>query len=428
MTVSSQTNNETFDGNGVTILWDLPFRFFHDNEIFVYLVDPVAFTTTPLSLGTDYTLTGAGLPEQFGTAPGKITTTVPVATLKQLYVERIMGIDQLTDIVNQGRFFPEVHEDVFDRLTMLIQQLSGILDRALVVPPGQIPPSIATILAAEGFAQDAAASAAEAADYAAYARNNWVISGPFTGTGIDADYALSVDPGSVSNMFPIASGVTQMISTGAYSLVYTAGLPYVRINIPAGVEFEVRTSNAVPIATPAIGSVHYDSLDAQLQSAVDKANSALQTLPAGSVAQVVTVYNTTASTVTTGIPADNTVPQNTEGTQVLTGSITPKKIGNRLLVECSLRLQDSVAAPVIAALFQGATASAVAAEIVSVSSASSVVEVTVTYEVVAASLSAITFNVRVGTATAFLPANLFVNSALLGGVNRCSLKITEIVG
>ncbi len=137
MTVSSQTNNETFDGNGVTTVWDLPFRFFDNADIFVYLVDPATQTTTPLLLGVDYTLTGAGLPEQFGTAPGKIITFVPVASLKQLYVERSMAIEQLTDIVNQGRFFPEVHEDVFDRLTMLIQQYSASLSRALLRPIGK---------------------------------------------------------------------------------------------------------------------------------------------------------------------------------------------------------------------------------------------------------------------------------------------------
>jgi len=127
MTVSSQTNVETFYGNGVTTVWDLPFRFFENSDISAYLIDPVLQTNTPLALGTDFTLSGAGLPEQFGTAPGKITTTIPVASGKQLKVARIMIAEQLTDIVNQGRFFPEVHEDVFDRLTMLIQQaLTGL--------------------------------------------------------------------------------------------------------------------------------------------------------------------------------------------------------------------------------------------------------------------------------------------------------------
>lgn len=137
MTVSSQTSNETFHGNGVTITWPLPFRFFSNDDIFVYRVDPITQDTTLLSIGTDYTLTGAGLPEQFGAAPGTITTTTPLATGKDLYVERVMDVEQLTDIVNQGKFFPEVHEDVFDRLTMLIQQGMSWLTRALVRPVGK---------------------------------------------------------------------------------------------------------------------------------------------------------------------------------------------------------------------------------------------------------------------------------------------------
>lgn len=137
MTVSSQTSNETFYGNGVTTLWDLPFRFFDNGDIHVYLVDPATQTSTPLSQGADYTLSGAGLPEQFGVAPGKIMTTYPVVSGKQLYVERVMDVEQLTDIVNQGRFFAEVHEDVFDRITMLIQQTIAWLSRALVRPVGK---------------------------------------------------------------------------------------------------------------------------------------------------------------------------------------------------------------------------------------------------------------------------------------------------
>lgn len=140
MTVISATNNETFIGNGVTTIWDLPFRFFSNGDVFAYLIDPVTKVITPLVQGTDYGLTGAGLPEQFGTAPGKIVTAVPVPNLTQLFVERIMDIEQLTDIINQGRFFPEVHEDVFDRLTMLIQQTNSNANGAIRVAVGDPEP------------------------------------------------------------------------------------------------------------------------------------------------------------------------------------------------------------------------------------------------------------------------------------------------
>lgn len=108
---------------------------------------------------------------------------------------------------------------------------------------------------AEAAAAAAAASANEAAGYAALALDNWVVDGPFTGTGVEADYALTVDPSSANNMIVIVGGVGQMIASSAYSLVYTLGLPYIRINVPSGVSFEVRMGTALAIGTPGDGTV-----------------------------------------------------------------------------------------------------------------------------------------------------------------------------
>lgn len=125
MTVSSQVNNDIFYGNGVTTVWDLPFRFFENGDVYAYLVNPVSGISTLIIQGTDYTLTGAGKPEANGTGQGQLTTIVPVANGMALYVERVMALEQQADIINQGKFFPEVHEDVFDRITMLIQQTAS---------------------------------------------------------------------------------------------------------------------------------------------------------------------------------------------------------------------------------------------------------------------------------------------------------------
>ncbi len=40
-------------------------------------------------------------------------------------MNRVLDVVQDTDLRNQGKFFPEVHEDAFDYLTMLIQQCLG---------------------------------------------------------------------------------------------------------------------------------------------------------------------------------------------------------------------------------------------------------------------------------------------------------------
>lgn len=133
MTVSSQTNNVTFVGNGSATAFPLPFRFFSNGDIFAYFIDSISGASTPMVLGTDYTLLGAGEPEVDGGALSLLTTTAPLASMRGLYVERLMPQTQQTDIVNQGEFFASTHEDVFDRLTMLIQQNAGAINRVIRV-------------------------------------------------------------------------------------------------------------------------------------------------------------------------------------------------------------------------------------------------------------------------------------------------------
>lgn len=147
MTVSSSTDRATFPGNGVTIVFPLPFRFFANTEVEASLIDDTTGAVTPLSIGTHYTLTGAGLPEQDGNADSELTMiTAPIDGVS-LFVQRVLPLTQSTDIVNQGQFHAEIHEIVFDRLTMLIQQGQGQLDRAIRVAdsdpsPSPLPPVV----------------------------------------------------------------------------------------------------------------------------------------------------------------------------------------------------------------------------------------------------------------------------------------------
>lgn len=131
MTVSSSTDRALLPGNGVTTVFPLPFRFFLNDDIQASLIDAATLAITPLYPGINYTLFGAGEPEVDGNPVSKITMTAAPATGKILAVLRVMPITQPTDIINQARFFPEIHENVFDRLTMLIQQVLGVANNAL---------------------------------------------------------------------------------------------------------------------------------------------------------------------------------------------------------------------------------------------------------------------------------------------------------
>ncbi|WP_377299663.1 hypothetical protein [Rhizobium sp. SGZ-381] len=135
----------------------------------------------------------------------------------------------------------------------------------------------ALVAQAEAAAASAQASAEEAAGYADFALNNWVVSGPFTGTGSEEDYLLLVDPGSVNNLFVSAGGAFPL--TTSYEVVAVSGSYYLRATVPNGVVFEVRTGNAIDVNTPSAGSVTRASLatsatlEGQIAAATDAAFS-----------------------------------------------------------------------------------------------------------------------------------------------------------
>lgn len=169
MTVSSQTRGITFVGTGLAAPFPLPFRFFNNSEIAAYLVEDNG-SLTLLAQGTDYTLTGAGEPEIDGGAIGVLTKTTPLASGKKMYVARTLPAVQQTDIVNQGEFFASIHEDVFDRLTMVDQQHAEELARCVKISPtDEITPDqlLASIKTSENNAAASAASAGSSATSAA---------------------------------------------------------------------------------------------------------------------------------------------------------------------------------------------------------------------------------------------------------------------
>lgn len=121
MTVQTTLDRQYFDGDGANKNFPFNFKFFQNSEIFVFLIDP-SLVVTPQSLTTDYTLTGAGKADG-----GQVTFITSPPDNWQVLIRRILPETQLVSLRNQAAFFASIHEDAFDRLTMLIQQaLSGL--------------------------------------------------------------------------------------------------------------------------------------------------------------------------------------------------------------------------------------------------------------------------------------------------------------
>lgn len=128
MTVASTSNRVDYTGNGSTTVFSFSFRIFEAADLVVTKADTNGVETT-LVLNTDYTVTGAG-----SYTGGNVTLSTALTNGHALTIQRVLDITQETDLRNQGQFFAETHEDVFDRMVMIGQQLQEQIDRAAKLP------------------------------------------------------------------------------------------------------------------------------------------------------------------------------------------------------------------------------------------------------------------------------------------------------
>lgn len=124
MTVSSETKRAQYDGNDATVEFSIPFYFFADSDIDVYLDD------TLKTLTTHYTVADEGEP-----SGGTLTMLTAPATGETLTIIRDVALTQGVDYVENSSFPADSHETALDRLTMISQQLQEEVNRALVVNP-----------------------------------------------------------------------------------------------------------------------------------------------------------------------------------------------------------------------------------------------------------------------------------------------------
>lgn len=334
----------------------------------------------------------------------------------------------------------------------LTEELQAILDSATTTAA-----ELAT-QGAEAAVQpfvDAAEAAADAAgDYADFARNNWAVIGPFVGTGEEEDYLLSIDPGSENNMFVVVGGVSQL--KGSYALVHDGSDAFIRINVPEDVPFEVRVSNAIPVGAPSDGSVTTAKLAnnsvsfARLQDIetlrllgrvaagsgdpeeITAAQLRDMFLPAGSVIDSVSGAYTTSADITGAgsvIPIDDTVPQITEGTQIISVSITPKSATNKLRIRYSGVMSVNQVSAVGAAVFNGA-AGAIHASMWACPVANYYQHICGEVEYTPGATTPQTISLRVGpsTSTHVVRMNGGPSARVFGGAAATRLIVEEIKG
>ena len=128
MTVSSAVSliAGPFDGNGVvtTFAYQFPVRATGELAVWRYSEEGVP---TKLTKGSDYTSTET-------VSGGSVVLAVPLAIGQQLALSAVYAEDQQADFTSQGRFFPQIHEDAMDAVSLQIKQARRDFSRVAQLP------------------------------------------------------------------------------------------------------------------------------------------------------------------------------------------------------------------------------------------------------------------------------------------------------
>ena len=148
--------------------------------------------------------------------------------------------------------------------------------------------------------------------------------------------------------------------------------------------------------------------------------------PAG-ILQVVSTTDSALATGTTIMNTDDSIPQNNEGNEYMTLAITPKNAANTLVIEATMQLSSNATSnDLMAALFQDATAGALAAVGDVMAAAIRLHTVDLRHVMLAGTVSATTFKIRAGTNVAGTTTfNGEAGARRYGGVAASSMVIRE---
>lgn len=173
--IQSVYTPDTYAGNGATTVFAYNFKIVDQAHIVVTEVDDATGVETVKTISTHYTVSNVG--EENG---GNVTMVTAPATGKTLVLSLDISPLQSTNFENQGEYFAEDHEDSFDLLTQMVQQLTEEVSRApkTSIASGETGDDLIdsindSVAAASASASSAAASAALAQAAAASGIGAW---------------------------------------------------------------------------------------------------------------------------------------------------------------------------------------------------------------------------------------------------------------
>lgn len=153
-------------------------------------------------------------------------------------------------------------------------------------------------------------------------------------------------------------------------------------------------------------------------------------MPAGAVVASAYAEFTTYSTTTDIIMLDDTIPQNSEGSQILSVAISPKSTTNKLRIKAEIPFAiGAVPGGAVAGLFHSGSADAIASDW-RYDNAGQGGRLHLSREYTPGTTSSVTISVRIGKgssdASLFVAINGFGAGRLMGGSSRATLIVEEI--
>lgn len=134
MTVASDVQDVTHITDGSTVGFAISFYFLANSHVVADLIDNSGMVAS-LVYGTDYTIIGAGNPNG-----GTLTTLSVWAAGYRLRIYRSVPVTQETQYQQNDAFPAKTTEKALDKLTMIDQQHSASIGRALQVPMSDVAP------------------------------------------------------------------------------------------------------------------------------------------------------------------------------------------------------------------------------------------------------------------------------------------------
>lgn len=240
VTTTNSRKQYTQGAGGTTTDWPVDFKFSANADLVV--ITTVDAVDTTLTLDTDYSVTGAG--EDAG---GTVTIDPPIAAGTRLTIYRETDLDQPTVLPSSGGWFPKVHEAVFDRIVMQLQQLYDAVERSIKLSPTSTDSAADLSVLLESIDENAAAAASSASTATTQAglANTARIAAELAETNAEAA-AASIDPNNLltkaGNLSGLASVATARSNLGLDTLS--------RRNRLCNGDFRVDNINAGAAVTP----------------------------------------------------------------------------------------------------------------------------------------------------------------------------------